>query len=217
MVFLCQFCFADSRDIVGRLPGDVMVVFARTKDDPLPAKTIAEIIGCGASLIVNPLYDDSLKVEWYPLGLDRLATTQEIPDTSIVFPTCYGVRHRSRDYIDVSRTVRGLARVLPSYLLPEKEQTTAFVLHALARHYGTKIGGIPFGFDPPEVEPGGKYIASFAGASFPSECLYPTVDHSEPFTLHETISDENWLGFGSGIHFFLKGDGTVDWWRERDA
>ncbi len=214
MAFLCQFCFADSRNIVGGLPGDVLVVFARTRNDPLPAKTIAEIIGSRPSLIVNPCYHDSLKIEWYPMGLEHLATEDEVPDTSIVFPTCYGVRYRSRDYVDESLAVPGLARVLPDYLRPDYERTTARVLHALARHCGTKIGGIPFGFNPPEIEPRGRYVASFAGIGFASDCVYPWVNQSEPLTLRDCTNDENVLDCASGIHFFLTGDGMVNWDRE---
>ena len=60
MVFFVQLCFADSRDLVGELPGDVLLIF--TSDE-------------------HGHTTDGLHYEWYPLGIEGLVTVDDIPDT----------------------------------------------------------------------------------------------------------------------------------------
>jgi len=67
-VFLGQICFADSLDLVGELPGDVLLVFTSGEHD--------HTVG-------------GLHYEWYPLGIEGLVSADAIPDTPWwVFP-CY--------------------------------------------------------------------------------------------------------------------------------
>jgi hypothetical protein len=80
MTFLAQFCFADSLDLVGRLPGDVLLIFADGPEAYLP----------------DP-YDESLAFEWYPLGLRQLAQTQEVPQTAWRLRPHFGVLARVGD------------------------------------------------------------------------------------------------------------------------
>ena len=69
MTFLAQFCFDESRDLVGKRPGDVLLIFAEDREAYLP----------------NP-YDSSLRFEWYPLGLRDLIRAEEIPEVELEAP-----------------------------------------------------------------------------------------------------------------------------------
>jgi hypothetical protein len=74
MAFLAQFCFADSSDLVGALPGDVLVVFARDEE----------------AFLDTPHGDDPpFRFEWYPLGLEGLVTAAAVPRTSWKLLPCY--------------------------------------------------------------------------------------------------------------------------------
>ena len=62
MTFLAQFCFDESRDLVGGLPGDVLLIFAEDRQ----------------AYLSNP-YDSSLCFEWYRLGLRDLIRGKRSP------------------------------------------------------------------------------------------------------------------------------------------
>jgi hypothetical protein len=74
LTFLAQFCFRDSQDLVGRLPGDVLLLFAADED---------EVVG-----------DGDLWYEWYPLGLADLIPPEKVPQTAWQIAPCYGLLQR---------------------------------------------------------------------------------------------------------------------------
>lgn len=76
MIFVGQICFADSKDIVGELPGDVLLVFAE-KDG-------------------GWFDDETLMFEWYELGLTNLIDPADVPQVEIT-PT-HGQIHRTVDF-----------------------------------------------------------------------------------------------------------------------
>jgi hypothetical protein len=80
MTFLAQFCFAESPDLIGKLPGDVLLVFAEDHQAYLP----------------NP-YDSSLRFEWYPLGLRDLIDSEEMPKVAWKLRPYFGVLYRTDD------------------------------------------------------------------------------------------------------------------------
>jgi Domain of unknown function (DUF1963) len=86
--FIAQFCFADSRDIFGELPGDVLLIFG---DDD--------------ALLVEP---ERLVFEWSGLGIPELAF--EVPQlaTGELLTPYYGVIHRTEDWPDALEEVSGL-------------------------------------------------------------------------------------------------------------
>jgi hypothetical protein len=81
MTFLAQFCFADSKDLVGKLPGDVLLIFAAGETSYLPP---------------DP-YDNSLVFEWYPLGLRDLIPPPAIPLTEWMLQPHFGILRRTGD------------------------------------------------------------------------------------------------------------------------
>lgn len=82
-VFVAQFCFADSNDILpSSLPGDVMLVFGL--DDEWH-------VGWHA---------DSVRIEWYDLDISRPVAPAECPEPQFHVPCLHCVRHRTFDYPD---------------------------------------------------------------------------------------------------------------------
>jgi len=76
--FIAQLCFADSRDIVGDLPGDVLLIFG---DDD--------------SLLVEP---ERLAFEWSSLGIQECALEVPQMGASELLAPYYGVIHRTEDW-----------------------------------------------------------------------------------------------------------------------
>jgi len=78
--FLAQFCFLDSRDLVGKLPGDILLLFVPQNNEEWPYET------------------DLMHLEWLTVGKEPLI--EGLPQG--VKPYCasqwYGVRHRTHDY-----------------------------------------------------------------------------------------------------------------------
>jgi hypothetical protein len=81
--FLAQFCFADSRDIVGDLPAEVLVIF----DDEEVSGGHGEEDAFGLSF------------EWMNLGQSNLVSAEDIPQRNHKITPCYGTRHRTWDYL----------------------------------------------------------------------------------------------------------------------
>jgi hypothetical protein len=80
MVFLGQICFADSLDVVGELPGDVLLIFTHDEHDHTSG--------------------GNLHYEWYPLGLDGLIAATDVPDTRWKVYPCYMHLVRSEEESD---------------------------------------------------------------------------------------------------------------------
>lgn len=76
MVYLAQFCFTDSRDLVGDIPGDVLVVFDKGR-------------------AYGELNADDLHCEWVRQTGDALVNTA--PRSAESPWACYGVIHRTFD------------------------------------------------------------------------------------------------------------------------
>ena len=76
LVFYGQFCFADSTDVVGDLPGDVLLVFGQPPGE----------------------YPGFYTFEWLPMGLSNLASLGDLPETPRQFKPCYASMLRTTDY-----------------------------------------------------------------------------------------------------------------------
>jgi len=72
--FLAQINFTDSRDIVGELPGDLLLVFQAEGDW------------------------EQTYLEWQPLGLTDLARAEHLPPSDFPFLPCYGYICRTAAY-----------------------------------------------------------------------------------------------------------------------
>ena len=101
LLFLAQFSFLDSRDIVPDLPNELLLIFVGN--------------------------DGSLRFEWQPLGLEELTDGSDAPPQEVPTLPCYGYIFRTESFPDVpflvdDLTVRGM-RVEQSFLLPRFQAT----------------------------------------------------------------------------------------------
>lgn len=87
--FVAQVCFADSKDLVGDLPGDVMLIFA----DGIYGEDWSD--------------EDSeaLRFEWVRTTETDLIRQSEIPKARWQLLPCYGAIHRTLDFVDAYESV----------------------------------------------------------------------------------------------------------------
>ena len=71
--FVAQICFADSHELVGDLPGDVMLIFTADEDQATSG---------------------FMFFEWYPLGISRLVEAAQIPRAAWEIAPCYALPRR---------------------------------------------------------------------------------------------------------------------------
>ena len=81
LTFIGQICFADSIEIAGPLPGDVLLLFGDEDD------------------VLNNDHD-RLVFEWVQLGIVDLVAREEVPCTSWHIEPCFGDIHPTFDYPD---------------------------------------------------------------------------------------------------------------------
>ncbi len=81
--FLCQFDFRDSRDLVGELPGDILLVFVADE---------------GSLLLNEP---GSVGCRWVSADASETITADEMPEPShpFEFVRAWGARYRTCDYL----------------------------------------------------------------------------------------------------------------------
>ena len=80
LAFVGQFCFEDSRDTVGKLPGDVLVIFGTNDGEYLS------------------LDESELEFFWRDMGDGDLIEPSAMPGVELPIPPSYGVIHRTFDY-----------------------------------------------------------------------------------------------------------------------
>lgn len=85
--FVGQFCFTDSHDIVGALPGDVLLIFV----DGEYGFDVDDL----TSELVPPVF------EWVLISAVPLISPDTLPVTNPQWAACYGARYRSIDYPDL--------------------------------------------------------------------------------------------------------------------
>jgi hypothetical protein len=199
-IFLLQYCFADSRDLVGELPGDVLLVFVR----PWWSAFI------GGIMPKTPMRKGDLLFEWYPLGLSDLVTNP-LP-APYLFPTGYGVRHRSCDYTDEARAIDVMRRFVPDSSLPDDEFREV-TLRSLVCWPPLKIGGAPFWWNEPQGDSPGIFLGGFDEIGMVPGEPYPWVNHPDPYPIQKQLDNETYFKFEmiESLNFFLRDDGEVQW------
>ncbi len=90
LVFLAQFNFVDSRDLVGELPGDLLLLFSDAR--------FSWVEGNRAGLV--PM--------WVSFGSERLVVERTLPKVKNPFFKGYGVIHRGMDWAGAGEGVRVL-------------------------------------------------------------------------------------------------------------
>ncbi len=88
LTFVGQLCFADSRDLVGEVPGEVLVIFGRWGGQPWEPE------------------DPELRFFWRSLGERGCISAAAVPKTEFAAPPLYGVIHRTCDYPNSKKLFR---------------------------------------------------------------------------------------------------------------
>lgn len=224
MVFLAQICFAESKDHIGQLPGDVLVIFAQMVLTPFWSRP---------SLSFE--YDESLYFEWHRLGIEDVMPPEDVPASPRyhvnrwppapllsaepseppVFPQCYGSSYRTVDYVDTASATRRLDELVPNVIMPKAHPIYRHLaLYSVSRYGLTKVGGCPLWYSdtPPQVA--GRFIAGFAGMIPAIEVSYPWMNEESPIPLRGSLADDIELRIGDPGYLNLFFDDTsqhVEW------
>ena len=204
LTFVCQFCFADSRDHLSDLPGDVLLVFMKTRRSVFTQGNVP----------APPIYEDSLLFEWYPLGLEDLV--QDPPTPLLDFPKCYAIRHRSLDYYDDETFTEFLLSPLPEAALPTHEFWRTGMLRGFTSWPQMKIGGIPFHYKRPDLLERPRFLGGFESVVAVLIPEFPACNELKSDALDEGISDESSFEIDHllSLNFFLSDSGSADWMPE---
>ncbi|HLG61136.1 MAG TPA: DUF1963 domain-containing protein [Ktedonosporobacter sp.] len=189
LTFVAQICFADSRDLVPKLPGDILLIFTEARNWGSADKPLYDFMGEDED-------DSYLLFEWVMFHDFPLVTHQHVPETGLHITPCYGTIHRTWDYAQVDGfAYRELAESIPP------------VINA------TKIGGICPWSDYYWVlyieEEHRDYLCSVRSLDHEHNWPFPFLNVPRETDLHEwyplTIGD---VGL---INLFLQQDGTIRW------
>jgi hypothetical protein len=207
LTFLGQLCFADSADHIGRLPGEVLLIFVRTM-----RTLIDEVVP-----FVDP-YDDEncLVFEWHPINIGRLIEPDKVAPPPFVFPTAHGVRFRTVDYSGGGENIQSFAESHFGDRLPRHPFRRQAIVRAVLRQPSFKIGGLPFSYAEPEGAIEDRFLGAIGDISLSSGVRFPWANDSRPLSLNESTDPENFLLFRDGccINLYLRGDGSVRWTAE---
>jgi hypothetical protein len=192
LAFLMQLNFTDSRDLVGELPGEVLSVFAQKPMDVGPSRSV-------------DLFSGDLTFEWQQTASAELVPHLP-PDLDFELPEVWGQLVRDSDIGRFSDEAAHLSHLLlGESRLYEWEQQR--ILRSVFRHPRTKIGGHPYWYNPENNVAPGQFLAAFGGVQPVSDHLWPWVNHRQPLSLHESVSDPGALHIADGgiINFFFDG------------
>lgn len=88
LTFVAQFNFADSKDITGQLPGDILVFFTDLD------------MGCG----YGDVEEGYSHLAWFSLD-QRFPLVDRVPEEMYSIDSCYGMLYRTADYDDIESDI----------------------------------------------------------------------------------------------------------------
>jgi hypothetical protein len=189
-LFFAQINFADSRDLLPDLPGDVLVLLAEEDTD---------------DFFWEPM---RIRFEWLSLGLSPVA--QFDPTLSVIKSgPFYGVIYRSADY---PFDAEGLTH--PWRRADGAEKSGIQNCDLVPILSGTKIDGVPY-FIQDFGDPPGDFLCQIGSIGAAFDVPYPWVNHASPLGLgfgdRGVLGEKNNVMFGDGgsIYLFREKDGTV--------
>jgi hypothetical protein len=184
--FVAQFCFADSRDIIPKLPADVLLIFIQS-EERAPGKYDFSMGGF-------PERDDEIVFEWVALRDFPLVTRKEIPKTGMEILPCYAAIHRTWDYPTVEWSAY---RQVAEHICP--------VVQA------TKIGGLPPWFQGEEDIPG-MFLCSLNSIWAEISEPFPFLNVSEAISEDERWEGHHLMFGDVGLmYFFINTYGDLRW------
>ena len=190
MTFVAQIRFAESRDVVGPVPGDVLLVF------------------------MHPEWPAFVKCEWHSEGLDELTQVEDVPESAWRFVHCWGQRHRTCDYSADSggfashrlavlnaTKVGGYPTCPPSGPEPIDDDPEC----------GVVDDGVLLDDEACVVDEAARFIGRLNSFQAAPRHSYPWIGHPEPLSLDDVCRPENEFVIGDmhGISLYLLQDGRV--------
>ena len=166
LTFLAQFDFTDSFDIVGDIPGEVLLVFTPDNNE----------IGS-----VKPLH-----FEWQPLGMTGLISAEEVPEQRWRFRPCYGYRHRTVSYPQAKRKPEFEANKYPMCQGLEIQSD-----YLLLQFQAMQIGRAPYFIQQADDQLPGQMLCTINTVCFDGDKPYPWINHPEPLPPDEVVT-ESW-------------------------
>lgn len=196
-IFVGQFNFRESVDHV-QVPADILLVF--TAEEP-------------------PYTDDKscILLEWHFCSGDSLMEPVDMPYDVSGRPAFYGVRYRSRDFVDVQNVRRLLDLAFPDNgeCMRPRDRDREMAWTRTAQWSGMKIGGMACSTkgEVAELSNGGQLICSLTDVSTFTEVPYPWVNEAAPRTWKELAQrKEVFLWYdGFVLNIFRGRTGDVGW------
>ncbi len=197
--FLAQFCFRDSLDIVGKFPGDILLIFTQDNDLYWPDDG------------PEPLF----LFEWYPLGLTDLIQQEMLPPQPWKILPRHGYRYRTQGYPSV-RAAESVAKIVAPHIESRLRHLSIDTARAVCELDGAKIGRIPHwpsGGSHGErvIELAGRHLCTLTDHVPDLESPYPWVNHPEPDTTHSEQESRLLWRDGAVINFSIDEQGQMDW------
>ena len=167
--FLAQFCFVDSRDLVGKLPGDILLLFVPQGDE----EWLWEL--------------DRVRFEW--LSLDTSALIDALPTGVQPFGQSewYGVLHRTHDYPGAAEQARKLKVDQPYNLPVLNGSKIGGIPHAIqtkAKYGVDPTTGLPVLLpDKNGNSPDERFLCQLASIQAAPDVGYPWTNQKKKLTL----------------------------------
>lgn len=186
LTFLAQFCFVDSKDLVGDLPGDVLLVFTESEDQCC----------------------DTLYYEWYPLGISDLIQPAEFPKQPLYLKPFYGHVCRVASYPEARWTK--LEETGTMHMMCDGKEISQG--YWLLQYQAMQIGRAPFFI---QGNPGlpGKHLCAINSVWPDIHQPYPWINHPEPLYAedewHFTFEGQLELGDTGCIYITMTDDGEL--------
>lgn len=186
--FLCQFDFRDSFDLVGELPGDLLLVFVADKNSALYGDV------------------DRMRFLWVSAAETDVIEETDIPQAThpFDFVQTWGVRHRTADHPKCWDR---------AYKIPKNAGSGR--LYSLPVLWGTKIGGVPYNSQDNLRAAPADYLCQLVSIQPSSETPWPWADRESPLSSESTAdgihSSANNLMIGDmgELTLFLRRDGSI--------
>lgn len=187
--FLCQFDFRDSRDLVGELPGDLLLIFV--------ADETAALAGDAKRM----------RFLWVSAEEQDVIESADVPTPTYPYKhvSTWGVRYRSKD--DPGAWAH-------SYAVYEEDcgNGSLWMLPVLM---GTKIGGVPYHSQEIQRSVPENYLCQLVSIQASSGTLWPWINQKDPLASSSKSgginSPENCLMIGDmgELTIYLQKDGSI--------
>lgn len=185
MLFLAQFNFSDSHDIVGKLPGELLLVF-----------------GDDSGGMFDPLH-----FEWQAPGLIDVVTQDDVPPHNSSFIPCYGHIYRTMNYPAAQWRLSP-----PDSKYPRCRGLEVWHAHSLLQYEGTQIGRAPFFIQRGDEEVEGEILCTIGSVCPPANQRFPWINRPEPIPLNaDRYGDHLVFGDSGCIYISIDSDQQLHW------